>query len=215
MQWFTSDTHFGHENLLTKMGRVGFSSVSEHDERLLESINRCVGKGDSLHILGDFAFSKAQKYRGLIRCKQTFLVIGNHDRPLDSVRAFGQVWHIKDVKTEYGRICCCHYPMAFWPASHHGAMHLYGHCHDQREATMDRWMPTRRSMDVGVDVAYRLLGEHRPFSLEEIVGLIGGREGHDQVSFYDTLRASQQTGEDPCQSSPSDSSSPPPEPLMR
>ena len=44
------------------------------------------------------------------------------------------------------------------------------------EARLDKIMPCRRSMDVGVDNAYWLLGEWRPFSIDEIITFLEADE---------------------------------------
>jgi calcineurin-like phosphoesterase family protein len=67
--------------------------------------------------------------------------------------------------------------MALWDGSHRGNVQLYGHSHANAEAKLDQMMPDRRSMDVGVDNAFRLLGEYRPFSLEEISQIMDDRNG--------------------------------------
>jgi hypothetical protein len=54
---------------------------------------------------------------------------------------------------------------------------LYGHAHGSAEEWMDFYMPGRLSMDVGVDNAYRVLGEYRPFSFPEISSIMKSRRG--------------------------------------
>lgn len=182
-EFFTADTHFGHKGIIEKGLRPGFSSMEEHDALVLENINKTVDREDRLFILGDFAFSNAPSWRGKIRCKNIDFIIGNHDRKEDSRKAFGTYWDIRVLKggsLGFKRVLC-HYPMIYWPASHRGAYHLYGHTHGQREQVLDKFFPDRRSMDVGVDEARRILGESRPFSWDEIYSLIGERKGHDPV----------------------------------
>ncbi len=53
-----------------------------------------------------------------------------------------------------------------------------------REETLDNIYPQRRSMDVGLDNAVKVLGEYRPFSEQEIWDILSVRYGHDRVSFY-------------------------------
>jgi len=60
---------------------------------------------------------------------------------------------------------------------------LYGHIHDnaEKEAILDKAFPGRRSMDIGVDAAKRLLGEYRPFAESEVLSFIGARLGHEEL----------------------------------
>jgi len=62
----------------------------------------------------------------------------------------------------------CHFPMSSWHKSHYNSWHLFGHTHGT-------YQPGNLSMDVGVDSAKKLLGEYRPFSLEEVVEIMGKR----------------------------------------
>jgi hypothetical protein len=58
-----------------------------------------------------------------------------------------------------------HYSHRVWNGSHKGITHLYGHSH----GLIDDF---NKSMDVGVDVAYRMFGEWRPFHLNEIIDIM-------------------------------------------
>ncbi len=61
--------------------------------------------------------------------------------------------------------------MRVWLGSHKGYYHCYGHSHGSLESK-----PWGKSMDVGIDSAYRLFGEYRPFSLEEVVEILDKRK---------------------------------------
>jgi calcineurin-like phosphoesterase family protein len=85
--WFTSDTHFGHANVLTFLDtkgmlvRPGFSSIEEMNEHIIEKWNSVVKPEDKIYHLGDvtfnykdFAYNIAPRLNGRKR-----LVLGNHD----------------------------------------------------------------------------------------------------------------------------------------
>jgi calcineurin-like phosphoesterase family protein len=74
-----------------------------------------------------------------------------------------------------------HYAHAVWEKSHRGAWHLYGHSHSNAEEWLNRVMPERRSVDVGVDNAFKILGDYRPFSFIELQKLFANKKG----SFID------------------------------
>lgn len=194
--WFTSDTHFGHENLITKMGRTAFATIEEHDAAVLAAINSRVGWNDRLVHLGDFAWHGAVgAYRMKIQCKHILFVIGNHDKALKCKNTFGEIPDMREIKLSNGiAAICTHYPMAYWNKSHHGSYNLYGHCHAQREAALDAIWPDRRALDVGVDNALRLLGHPGPFSEQDVIDLIGNRPGHDDVAFYEAFKAAKRVG---------------------
>jgi hypothetical protein len=72
-----------------------------------------------------------------------------------------------------------------WDGSHNGVYHFYGHAHSKSEYVLDQMMPDRRSLDIGVDNAYQLMGEFRPFREGEIMSYLAKRMGHDRVQPED------------------------------
>ena len=66
MEFFTSDTHVGHAKIIP-LHRRPFSNPDEMDEALLDRINSCVKKTDTLYHLGDFAF-------GLVKLPEPLLL---------------------------------------------------------------------------------------------------------------------------------------------
>ena len=77
--YFTSDTHFGHTEMIEYTMRP-FSSVEQMNIALMRNINERVKVDDTLFILGDFAFKGLGKnYHDQINCKNVVFVVGNHD----------------------------------------------------------------------------------------------------------------------------------------
>lgn len=64
-----------------------------------------------------------------------------------------------------------HYAHRVWDSSHKGVFHLYAHSH----ATLED-KPYGKSMDVGIDNAYRIFKEYKPFHLNEIINILDKRE---------------------------------------
>ncbi len=129
--FFTSDTHFGHANIIKYCNRP-FESVNQMDEVLINNWNSVVRPDDEVYHLGDFSFADPKKYVYRLNGK-IHLIKGNHDyRRKD--RLFleaGIVW-VKDLfelKKVDPNIVLCHYAMRVWPKSHYGAWQLYGHSH--------------------------------------------------------------------------------------
>lgn len=145
---------------------------------LTQTINKYVQEGDILYFLGDFAFGEhinIPSYRHSLICQNIHLCRGNHDTHIDKYRDLFS--SIQDVLWYLGppeAIFMSHYAHRVWQGSHKGIIHLYGHSH----STLPDY---GKSMDVGVDVAYKLFGEYRPFSLEEIVNIMSKRD----VKFVD------------------------------
>jgi calcineurin-like phosphoesterase family protein len=185
---FLADTHFDHEGVLAMSGRM-FENIVEHDNWMIDQcINKHVDRNDRLFIIGDFAWRAAEAYTARITCKNIHLIWGNHDRN-NFAKAFKSAEDVTEIKIGEHKTFLSHYPHAYWPASHHGSFHLYGHCHRQREETLDLAFPGRRSMDVGVDNALHLLGEYRPFTEDDIIRILLPRPGHDPISFYEEFQS--------------------------
>lgn len=84
--WVISDTHFGHENILTFRDFYGrpvrpFNSVEEMDEHMVQCWNMVVKPGDKVYHLGDVFFGSKDRFKTLWpRLKGSKrLVVGNHD----------------------------------------------------------------------------------------------------------------------------------------
>ena len=143
MIWFTSDTHFGHANVL-KFSERPWDDIDDMNYALIENINACVEPSDELYILGDFSFKltvqQAYELRKLIRCKKIHLVHGNHDkdwRQPEVADAFIVEPPIKVLKVDGVKIVMSHYPMADWQSMGHGSWHIHGHIHSQGSAYND------------------------------------------------------------------------------
>jgi len=174
--WFTADTHFGHKNIIKFCNRP-FSSIEEMDAALITAWNDVVQLGDTVYLLGDFTLGyQAQPYFG--RLKGTVKIIpGGHDKrwihgkyttlsgPVEKLPTCytAKLWY-NNERSLY--VVLCHYALQVWDRSHYGSLHFYGHSHGRLE-------PYPNALDVGVDKAAQLLGEYRPFSLEEAVSLVG------------------------------------------
>jgi calcineurin-like phosphoesterase family protein len=183
---FTADLHLDHENVLSMSGRL-FRNIVEHNDVMIDQINRYVAENDRLYVLGDVAWTSIDNYLARINCKDVHLIWGNHDKQNfgKHFKSHQDVLEIKiGKKPNTNKVFLSHYAHAYWPSSHYGAFHLYGHTHRQREDTLDACFPGRRSLDVGVDNARFLLGEYRPFSEHDIVDILGHQPGHDPVQFY-------------------------------
>ena len=80
MNYYSSDLHLGHKNILKY--RTQFKSLEEHEDTIINKI-LSLGKRDILYILGDFIFDcpKYEEYIEKISKKKCRikLVMGNHD----------------------------------------------------------------------------------------------------------------------------------------
>lgn len=63
--FFTSDTHFGHANIIRFCNRP-FRNVEEMNEALIENWNLVVSEDDTVFHLGDFAFGGSNVWKSII-----------------------------------------------------------------------------------------------------------------------------------------------------
>jgi calcineurin-like phosphoesterase family protein len=165
--------------------RITREAVEMMNDELINNINAIVGEDDILWHLGDFAFApkemyvrKCENYRRRILCKNVNIIWGNHDEPHLIKHLFNENHYLHSISLpKQNRIVLCHYALAVWDGSHRGNWHLYGHSHTTAEQWMNKNMPERRSIDVGVDNAKLLLGSYRPFSSEELSRILSKRQG--------------------------------------
>lgn len=164
--WFTSDHHFGHENIIEFQPRP-FSSLEEMDEELVKRHNEVVHPNDVVWHLGDFTMRTraGEVARMFKRLNGMFYVVpGNHDYWIKSLD-LGNLAHklailplIHKVRIDGLRFILCHYAMRRWDRREKGYRHLYGHSHGAIESSR-----YPGSMDVGVDC-----NNYYPFSLEQV-----------------------------------------------
>lgn len=81
MRYFTSDTHFGHANII-KFCERPFKDFAHMDEALIANWNETVTPDDHIYHLGDLAMGSFERWDGILSRLNghKHLVIGNHDR---------------------------------------------------------------------------------------------------------------------------------------
>lgn len=186
--FFTSDTHFGHENAIAFDNRP-FETVEEMDAELVRRWNAKVGKGDLVYVLGDMIWkTRNSDAETLIKSLngQIILIKGNHDRFLHNAKAKNALAGIKDyddicVTLEDGsvrRVILCHYFMPFYIGHRHQGIHLHGHSHNSEEHLQEELIKrslasngyTTRSYNVGC-----MHWNYEPVTLDEILAR------HDEI----------------------------------
>lgn len=171
MRFFTSDLHHKHKNICQFTDRSKVISQDKHDEWLANLWNTTVAPSDTVWHLGDFSFS--HKYDEIAEYVsalngQKFFIKGNHDRTenLDRLKADGliQNWYdYKEIKIGETKAVLFHFPIAVWHQQHRGSFMVHGHCHSSFKGQ-------GKTLDVGLDSAYDVLGEHTFFT-EDAIGL--------------------------------------------
>lgn len=171
--WFTSDSHFGHKNILKFTDKDGnlirkFSSVDEMDEHMIDQWNKNVKKGDKVYHLGDITFDKSKFPKiinGLNGSKR--ITFGNHD-DIKFLSSGG--WFQKQYVTrrfdEFG-FMCSHYPLhheQFFNHRQNKQMFcIHGHVHGNS-------LDDKLFINVSVEVT-----DYRPLHIDEILQIIKDR----------------------------------------
>lgn len=215
--WITSDTHHGHKNICLATSEWddkelkcrAFNSIEEMNEMIVSNINKYVKEDDILIHLGDWSFGGIENiwnFRKQIKCKNIYLVLGNHDHHIrnnnilpnvkraepyssvlmdgvpgcytgddeypDYVEArslFVEVEHYLEIQIDKTLFCCMHFPIEEWNDRGNNKIGesymLHGHQHGD-----NRYLKNR--LDVGIDNAYKLVGELRPLNIQEVVQII-------------------------------------------
>jgi calcineurin-like phosphoesterase family protein len=186
--WITSDTHFGHKNLVrgvtgwrTQDGQIpidstrDFQTIEKMNQQLVDNINNMVGQDDTLIMLGDVSFGGFDNigiFLERLVCHNIHLILGNHDthieRDRDFVRGrFLSVQHYLEVNIEGRDFVLCHYPLQSWHGLNKGVIHLHGHSH----LGVNKKFGKGKKMDVGVDG-----NGMDPYSISEIIKTMDKRE---------------------------------------
>lgn len=163
--WFISDTHFGHEKILTFKNNDGsplrsFKDIDEMNETIANNWNKLVKPQDKIYHLGDICINK--KHLPILKRLNGHkrLVRGNHDIE-DTVlymEYFEDIYGVR-VFSKEGFICS-HIPihpesLSRWKLNVHG--HLHGNT-----------LPDKRYLSMCVEKI-----NYTPVHIDEILTYIG------------------------------------------
>ena len=181
--FFTSDLHFGHENVIAFDGRP-FDSVKEMNEELIRRWNLKVGKEDTVYVLGDLIWKTANNEAESILRQlngEIVLIKGNHDTFIKNNRKASSL--LREVK-EYDDICVAledgtikrcilsHYYMPLYNGHRLNAIHLHGHSHNTVENSIERYitdMLKRSGYNPQIYNVGCMLWNYEPVTLDEIL----------------------------------------------
>lgn len=135
--FFTSDTHFGHENIIKFCNRP-FANAQEMNEALINNWNRVVGPDDTIFHLGDFAFGGSYLWNNMLDRLNghIHLIIGNHDRKnlrQGYIQKFDSISPQLQININGRSVYLNHYPFLCYGGSYRGdkdaVWQLFGHVH--------------------------------------------------------------------------------------
>ena len=186
MDYFISDTHFFHENVI-RFDKRPFTSVEEMNAKMRDWWNNTVSTKDRVYILGDFIWlppsnSEYIKFTKSLNGKKV-LIKGNHDNvekfSSELKNCFEDIKSRKEIKLDKKRIIMDHYPlMMYRHDTDSNVFHFHGHTHVTGEqAWVEKWTqelvynhcmgaPTGQIINVGCMMPYM---NYIPRTLEEII----------------------------------------------
>ncbi len=189
--WYTSDTHFSHENIIRYSGRP-FKDAHEMDEELVKRWNEVVKPVDHIWHLGDLtmhrqigqiAHSVLNRLNGHKR-----LILGNHD--LDKVENYLKWFEKIKASHVHDNMLFTHIPVHPRSVGRFKAI-CHGHIHanpDYEPVTIfeNKFVGHSTKEPVPRDVSYVNLSvevtQYRPVSLEEINQRVKDGKWHWQKS---------------------------------
>lgn len=167
MNYYISDTHFSHKNILKfEDANRPFSDISQMDAEMIFNWNATVRDSDNVYILGDVSFAgieRTEKILSQLKGRK-ILIFGNHDKVIKNNKTlhkyFVSMQEYLEVKIDGINIIMFHYPISNWNMAHYGSIHLYGHVHSQFCDNIYK----KNSYNVCADINYL-----QPCTLEEVI----------------------------------------------
>ena len=170
MNYYTSDLHFGHSNIIDFENRP-FKNVDEMNFELIRKWNNKVCDVDDVYVLGDmFHFKDVDSCLEVLNILngKKHLIVGNHDEIIlnnpELSSKFESIDYLKDITDDGTYLVLCHYPIQVWNKKHLGSLHLFGHVH----SNTSNWHPMKYnfygSFNVCVDVC-----NFEPYTLKELI----------------------------------------------
>lgn len=164
--FFTSDTHFGHKNIIKYCDRP-FESVGDMDDELVDRWNAVVQPNDTVYHLGDFAFAGTKRITELTaRLNGSIvLVAGNHDKQITRSNArllgFYDYLHSGDLLAFGHSVYLGHHPIPYTLPPQFSTQ-FCGHVHEIWKYKHSRYSTV---VNVGVDQ-----WDYKPVVLDELLG---------------------------------------------
>lgn len=175
--FFTSDPHYGHENILKYCHRP-FSSIEEHDEELIRLWNETIPEDGIVFILGDVGFCSETYLKTILNRLngKIYWIIGNHDwRRITPgiMNRFECITQQMVITVDNKLVYLNHFPFLCYPDSdRHPVYQFFGHVHSgplSGSSDISRLVHlNKRQYDVGVDN-----NEYKPISFQDIMKKIG------------------------------------------
>ena len=196
--FLTSDLHLNHKNICKgssswedKSSCRKFRTLEEMNQTIIDGINKYVKEDDLLFQLGDMLFGRDKDLRfwlDQINCKNIIGIRGNHPSGASlGAHPFMEYSDIGYYKIEDLSLFLCHYPTVSFHNMKRNTIHLHAHTHGSIEKSNHpaaEYLKSLKILDVGIDNAFHLFWEYRPFSLIEIEKMMEGRSSKSLIDYH-------------------------------
>jgi len=179
--FFTSDTHYGHGNIIVyssrpfltdedqskmpdilakgKKFRPSQESIEKMNDGLVARFNEVVRPIDVIIHHGDYGWehgrrdrhANSKEFHSRVNCKNWFLIWGNHDEPEMGDLISNNYDQCQIFLPNGKSIHSTHFPSDSWWDSHKGRWHLFGHVHGVANERRSKIPSWALSIDCGVD----------------------------------------------------------------
>ncbi len=170
--WFTSDTHFGHENIIRYCNRP-FRNAEEMNAELIRRWRETVPEDGIVFHLGDFAHGDGRLWNDILSVLpgRKYLILGNHDmmqREQKFMQWFEHVTQQMTIRVGGQSIILNHNPFLTYGGCYRNTWQLFGHVHsgplsDKGKDLTRLQVLFPRQYDVGVDN-----NDYRPVSFLQV-----------------------------------------------
>ena len=177
--YFTSDTHFGHENIIRYCNRP-FRNAEEMNAELIRRWRETVPEDGVVFHLGDFAHGNARLWNDILSALtgRKYLILGNHDMKALRQGYMGRFEHVAQqmtIRVGGQAIVLNHNPFLCYGGSYRDVWQLFGHVHSGPASHTGLDHPRLKMLfplqyDVGVDN-----NDFRPISFAEVKAKIEGQ----------------------------------------
>lgn len=187
-QWFTSDLHFYHKNIIEYCNRP--TTPEEGNQWIITRLNSFIGENDNVIHNGDFLFGSFKKQNGRKQYKERIkeileqlngnwkFILGNHDEEellREAIAEFGGkhevLGHFHIAKFHGRKFVLCHFPFRSWQDSRHGSINVHGHTHG---GLLGKEYPNQ--IDVGLDATE----DFRPLTAKQIIDIVNAKNPDDK-----------------------------------
>lgn len=185
---FTSDTHYGHANIIKYCNRpFTFPDIDEMDRVMLEGFMKADESGRTIFHMGDFVFNPKNLLATKWRPKgEHYIILGNHDKHADqdgkyrklyreffhTIVGTSKSWKLNEliIQVEDTKCILSHEPIQYIID---GELNIYGHHHNNMFTKPDYftneygWLfGSKNHINVGVE-----LTNYRPVTWDELLTL--------------------------------------------